>query len=93
MDSAPRGVADWDGDAVTIDPNAAAFPKAGISQLSDHTGNNYEDGANEGITIRAHFAAMAMQGIIGNAREPVTAEMVAEWSAKAADALIAALNK
>ncbi len=49
-----------------------------------------------GMTLRAWYAGLAMQGAISNpyaAKDLKCAEDVAEYSLKAADALIAALNK
>ncbi len=81
-------------------PNAPANPhvvpgwtETTDSSLSGSTHIYHPEMRYHGLTIRAHFAAMAMQGIICNAREPVTAESVAELAVKAADALVAELNK
>ena len=47
-----------------------------------------------GLTIRQHFAAMAMQGFCANnIIQHYDADFVAQYSAKYADALIAELNK
>lgn len=47
-----------------------------------------------GLTIRQHYAGLAMQGFLSTSRywidEP---EKVAEWSVRQADALINALNQ
>ena len=48
-----------------------------------------------GMTIREHFAAMAMQGMLANPAAIVTdltMEQTVELSIKAADALLAALE-
>lgn len=72
-----------------IDPNAPAYPV----DLDSHS---------HGLSIRAHFAAMAMQGMIDSItrmEEPGTSIIphrpieVAEISVVYADALIAELNK
>lgn len=78
-----------------IDPNKPAFPVNGQERHPLVTG----------LTIRAHFAAMAMQGILagdtheGDFLDPDykrtdgnNADVVAVRSVKWADALIAALN-
>ena len=53
-----------------------------------------ESGPNHGLTIRAHFAAMAMQGLVANAAlADMSARQVAEQAAVQADTLIEALNK
>lgn len=64
-----------------VDPQANAFPVEGCHFYS------------HGLTIRAHFAAMAMQGIISQACDPITDEEVAKRAVWCADALIAELNK
>lgn len=48
-----------------------------------------------GLTIRQHFAAMAMQGICANSHDNMPKEFtaIAEHAVKYADALIAELNK
>lgn len=47
-----------------------------------------------GLTIRQHFAAMAMQGMIGFWQDGYDHSLrVAEMSVRQADALIAELNK
>jgi hypothetical protein len=50
------------------------------------------EGVWGGLTKREYFAAMAMQGVCAS-HNAVTANEVAKWSVKAADALIEALNK
>lgn len=71
-----------------IDPNAPAFP------VSDtvHANGQVQYGAN-GLTVRAHFAAMAMQGMLADSTRNGVWHEYAENSVKFADALIAALNK
>lgn len=82
-----------------IDPNAAAFP----GQSHDSSGLPCAQ-AEHGLTIRAHFAAMAMQAYLSNplALEAVAAsgrsstEIEAGYASDAvrmADILIAELNK
>lgn len=47
-----------------------------------------------GLTIRQHFAVMAMQGMCTNSILPHwSGEMIAEYAVKYADALITELNK
>ena len=70
-----------------IDPNAPAFPV----QESMVSGSTGEVPAASGLTIRAHFAAMAMQGILLNP-DVDTPRYVAAEAVRHADALIAALN-
>lgn len=61
---------------------------------SEITGHPYSVG---GLTIRQHFAAMAMQGIISNSYKESEAsnwlDIAVEHSVKIADALINELNK
>lgn len=66
-----------------IYPNAPAFPTSWRSQQKDE---------QSGLTIRAHFAAMAMQGYL-SADVPAGDKEIARWSVEQADALIAELNK
>lgn len=77
-----------------IDPNSPAFPSAMIRP---------KDYGVEGLTIRAYFAAMAMQGLLANSHglrcvattEKSNKELVATYASDAvvfADALIEALN-
>lgn len=50
----------------------------------------------DGLTIRQHFAAMAMQGYCGGeftGQSGQSHEELAEWCVKMADALIKELNK
>lgn len=64
-------------ETVKIDPNDSAFPA---------TGNH-----SPGITIRAHLAGLAMQGLFSDGmREP---ERVAELAVEYTDALIEKLNE
>ena len=62
---------------------------------------NYQ-AINKGLTIRQHFAAMAMQGLLSNPewmevykgeKYKMMDDIVAEVSVKQADALINALNQ
>ena len=49
---------------------------------------------NDGLTIRQHFAAMAMQGYMANQYTPHQDTLyIAEYAVKCADALINELNK
>lgn len=51
--------------------------------------------ANSSMTLRQYIATAALQGFVANPRYPQTTsdEQYAEWSVKAADALIAELGK
>lgn len=49
--------------------------------------------ASDGLTKREYFAAMAMQGLLGNERILNDGVVVANTSVLVADALIEALNK
>jgi hypothetical protein len=54
----------------------------------------HPEGMVSGITIREHFAGLAMQGYCSNANLTDTEWVVlSEWSVSQADALIEALNK
>ena len=90
---------------MTIDPNAPAFPHvADIIQQGENTFLKKSLTSN-GLTIRAHFAAMAMQGLAANHQfllavlqcskvtngKPET--VLAQSAIEHADALIAELNK
>jgi hypothetical protein len=72
-----------------IDPNEPSMP-------FDISRDGYK--YNEGLSIRAHFAAIAMTGLIdsefsGEGHELAKAENVARRAVRCADALIAELNK
>lgn len=75
-----------------IDPNAPVFPG---QEFSSEVGANSH--LERGLTIRAHFAAMAMQGMVR--RFSVSQEsdehiaLDARDAVRYADALIAELNK
>jgi hypothetical protein len=76
-----------------------------LSKNTTHPGSplkpellKFKDGSeivNMGLTKREYFAAMAMQGMIGNSyfTEGSSYNTIAEWSVQQADALIEALNK
>lgn len=67
-----------------IDPNAPAFPNS----------NQYSDSYIDGLTIRAHFAGMAMAAHAANPEQTLTSsDKIAAWSVEMADALIDELNK
>jgi hypothetical protein len=76
---------------MSIDPNAPAFPWPDF---------RIDGKKASGVTIRAHFAAMAMQGLLANqlledlidSGECVYGT-IAKDAIKHADALIAELNK
>lgn len=78
---------------MTIHPNAPAFP---VPLLEGET-IGQRGGATDpnGLTIRAHFAAMAMQGQLAAWPEgdPVNLGQLASNSVKCADALITELSK
>lgn len=48
---------------------------------------------NPGLTIRQHFASMAMQGLLSNTNRGGSDRNFAEYSVQMADALITELNK
>lgn len=68
--------------------NEPAYPNALYVDKDDHA---YVDG----MTIRQHFAAMAMQGMLSACRgyDNTGLENLAKCAAQQADALIAELNK
>lgn len=72
---------------VVIDPNAPAFPVQGFKEVQGH--KIVEDG----LTIRAYFAGLAMQGILTSGREVQSGHTASSMAVMWADALIAALNK
>lgn len=75
----------------------AAFPSPGVA-VSDGRGDQMQQGAYEGMTLRDYFAARAMSALVGNA--PNYSQLIgrigsAEWLSQqaihayaAADALI-----
>ena len=69
-----------------ITGNEPAMP-----QLTYNRKTGKADGFELGLTKREYFAARAMQGMLHV--PPVNLERVAELSVKAADAIIAELNK
>jgi len=70
-----------------MNPHDPAFPSAEL--FSDGSIN----GMNRGLTIRAHFAGLAMQAILPCQETTVSDQQLASWSVELADALIAELNK
>lgn len=89
-----------------IDPNAAMFPAPRVrNDVSDSGTITQRLEMVGGLTIRAHFAAMAMQGLLADqtfkmaARECSKTEggktdsLVAAAAIQFADALIAELSK
>jgi len=72
-----------------LDPNGPAFPVPPPAIL---TNDNWAE-PSPGISVRAHFAAMAMQGIMANTHCCHTPAGVALEAVATADALIAELNK
>jgi hypothetical protein len=65
---------------------------AGVVQFDPHLSLSPED--CRGLTIREHFAAMAMQGIAAYyGAAQFKPEHLAEWAVTRADALIAELSK
>ena len=69
--------------------NEPAYPAHELLQDRD---GNYTMQATGGLTIREHFAGLAMQGIVA-AQESTDPPKVAEFALQYADALIAALNQ
>jgi hypothetical protein len=82
-------------------PNEPTFARP-YSKVVDH-GVPEEFSPQEGLTKREYFAAMAMQGILGNRELQIACaydykgenknDAVSEYSVQQADALIKALNK
>lgn len=74
-----------------IDPNAPAMP---FTRTWEEQGETVRL-THSGLTIRAHFAAMAMAGQLTAWPEghPVELQQLASNSVQCADALIEALNK
>ncbi len=69
---------------MSINPNAPAFARTANSSAS----------SQEGITIRAYLAGLAMQGVLAGRPELVNLDgSVAHYAVIQTDALIAALNK
>ena len=69
-------------------PNDAAFSKAAF--YNENTGM---DQAQEGLTKREYFAALAMQGLLANNIYTNVANVVSANAVEHADALIAQLNE
>lgn len=73
--------------------NEPAMPTIGFER--DNYGRVKLEGKHiqrKGLTIREHFAGLAMQGIVA-AQESTDPPKVAEFALQYADALIAALNQ
>lgn len=75
-----------------ITGNEEAFPRTSTGHL-----DSFVEGA-VGLTIRQHFAAMAMQGLLSNAnicdsKNEASLNWVSEGAVKFADAVINELNK
>ena len=68
--------------------NEPAYPA--LESISGNGESRYPAG---GLTIREHFAGLAMQGIRAASNVHVGCDIVAEIAVKQADALIAALNQ
>jgi hypothetical protein len=64
--------------------NANAFPQAKEDLNVD---------SEYGLTKREYFAAMALQGVLSQSQFLINSEKFAKFAVKAADALIAELNK
>jgi hypothetical protein len=63
-------------------------------QIQSYTNDVWYDPDHQGLTIREHFAGLAMQGIRSNPNNSNnTPEFIAEQSVKIADALIIELQK
>ena len=71
-----------------INPDAPAFPVPPPTLVSPAT----VAFAGPGITIRAYFAAMAMQGLLASGSNNDDAD-IARYAVVVADALILQLNK
>jgi len=68
-----------------IDPNAPAFPpNAGWRDNEENA---------RGMTIRAHFAAKALQGLLSSSGDVIDFDVVSHEAVKIADTTIAELNK
>lgn len=87
-----------------VDPNAPAMPSSvSIPEITDASGR-YTPAythLNPGLTIRAHLAAMAMQGLLANPHGleymaksgKDNSVLIAQDAVVFADALIAEMNK
>lgn len=60
--------------------------------IADHDRNFYRNG-NDGITLRQHFAGLAMQGALSDGQEIIDKERFATFCVGIADALLAALSQ
>lgn len=73
-----------------IDPNAPAFP---VPMVPCDNAGGFTDVREGGLTVRAHFASLVMQGLMACPETAGKAMEFAAWSVEHADALIAELNK
>jgi hypothetical protein len=77
-----------------ITGNEPASPKIASEILDNNLVNIY---SSNGLTIRQHFAAMAMQGLLAcpepDPNNPLSLKEFAAAAVKCADALIAELNR
>ncbi len=46
-----------------MNDGGAAFPSPGVVMVSEHSDEQYQQGAYEGMSLRDYFAAAAMQGM------------------------------
>lgn len=70
------------------DPNALAFPYEEMNGQRE----TYRD--HFGLSVREHFAVLAMQGAMSNpAYFGLTTDRIADLAVSQADALISSLNK
>ena len=68
----------------------------GVRCPADGGPNTYDRAqptSNLGLSLRAYFAAAAMQGALANGEYNATAKDRAEWACECADALLAELAK
>lgn len=78
--------------------NYPAFPSISDSRAgADSYGNTFTafECISQGMTLRQHYAGLAMQGLLSCPADGVTmkAERIATWAVEQADALLAELDK
>lgn len=66
-----------------------------MNKLADEPAFGSTEGPYDGMTLRQHYAGLAMQGILasGNAQAFQNSSAAATWSVEFADALIAELER
>ncbi len=72
-----------------VDPSAPVYPQ----RKAIGADGTFVDEMKGGITIRAHFAAMAMQGMLADTYRSGSFDAYARDAIAHADALITELNK